>query len=78
MCSPSALRPENSFSLASEPITATRARCIWSSMIVEASLIQLERADIKHVGIVAGNRPGENPRVVLDVGLLADFGGDAA
>jgi len=31
MYSPSALRPENSLSLVSDPMTATRARWIWSS-----------------------------------------------
>src|SRR5579863_100258 len=44
--------------------------------VVEASLSQLECADIHHVGIVAGDGPRENPRVVLDTGLLAGFGCD--
>ena len=44
--------------------------------VVEASLLQLEGADVKHVGIIAGDREIENPGVVLDVGLLADFGSD--
>src|SRR6266478_10117688 len=44
--------------------------------VVEAALLQLEGADGKHVRIVAGDSPCENPGVVLDVCLLAGFGRD--
>ena len=44
--------------------------------VVEATLAELESADVNHVRIIAGDRPGENPGVVLDAYLLADFGCD--
>ena len=44
--------------------------------VVEASLCQFQDANGRHVGIVAGDTEVEIPGVVLDVGLLADFGSD--
>src|SRR6202049_2765636 len=44
--------------------------------VVETTLPEFEGANIKHVGIIAGDRPGKNPGVVLDACLLADFGRD--
>src|SRR5207302_5602435 len=44
--------------------------------VVEATLPEVEGADINDVGIITGDSPGENPGVVLDACLLADFGCD--
>ena len=44
--------------------------------VVKPALRQLERADGKDVGIIAGDVEGERSRLVLDVGLFVGFWGD--
>ena len=79
MCSPSALRPENSFSFASEPITATRASLHLVFHVVEAAL---HRVSASGSSYTSGSLPVtvqvKIPVVVLHVGLLIDFGSDMA
>jgi len=59
MCSPSALRPETIFSFASEPITRYACALHLVFGVVEATLPEVEGADIHHVGIITGDRPGK-------------------
>ena len=40
--------------------------------VVKPTLVQFQRADVKHDRIIPGDRPGEGTSVILHIGLLVD------
>jgi len=84
MYSPSALRPENSLSLVSDPMTATSRALDLVLGIIEAPLNQDQSADVEGIGVFAVDAHGVRAVVELhdrvfvatgrDVGDLRDIG----
>ena len=74
--SPSALRPEKSFSFALGANHGDPGVLHLILRVVQAALVEFQRADGEDVGIIAGNAEIERPCLVLDIGLLGGFGSD--
>ena len=75
--SPRGKRPENSFSLDSEPSTQTRARSCKSSAAVETANIHLQVLNFLQRGIAAVNAPGVRTPLVADGRIEKRFRSDA-